>query len=59
VRGDTNRAGDFFAPAGIAQEVLSKFLSGHECVIRQSISSFRRRGRSGRLDGDFRGDRED
>ena len=50
VRGNANRAGDFFTPAGIAQEMLSKFLSGHECVIPQSISSSTPRGRLGRLD---------
>ena len=58
VCGDAYRAGDFFAPAGVAQKVLSKFLSGHECVIRQSISSFRHRGRSSRLEGNFRVKRE-
>jgi len=49
VRGNANRAGDFFAPAGITQKMLSKFLSGHEDVICQSISSFAMRGQLGRL----------
>jgi hypothetical protein len=51
VRGNANRTGDFLAPAGVAQEMLSKFLSRHESVFCQSIRSLTRCSQPGRPDG--------